>query len=251
MHHVRKIASQDWMDGTSGTNGVNGAADFTFGLFADREPNEATISVTGRDVTGGTCAVHRAEGGPWNLTGGSLASAAQAATAAKAREQLGEHSISIVSVLEEADRPLTPKAVAESLGLDNSKYVGSQLGRLAEQGRVRKVGRGLYEANTFPLRGVWKVRKLWKRNRDTHTRFAHFPHFPHPLIGRERRNPTPRLSSTASTGAQHEPVPDPRPLQPPALRRRRRPRHTTGTGCHRGHRLLVSHLPPAPHLLSG
>src|SRR5699024_3618844 len=40
VHHTIKSESQDWMNATSGTNGLNGAADFTMNLARKRnEPN--------------------------------------------------------------------------------------------------------------------------------------------------------------------------------------------------------------------
>jgi RecA-family ATPase len=42
VHHVRKAVSDDWMDSTSGTNGLNGAADFTVSLSRSRNTDEAS-----------------------------------------------------------------------------------------------------------------------------------------------------------------------------------------------------------------
>src|SRR5699024_10537981 len=62
VHHVRKMASEDWMNSTSGTNGLNGAADFTINLHRERNSDAGTLRVTGRDVPEAEYAVTVAEG---------------------------------------------------------------------------------------------------------------------------------------------------------------------------------------------
>src|SRR5699024_262179 len=47
VHHTRKQASEDFMESVSGTNGLNGAADFTVVLSRSRNDDKGTLQVTG------------------------------------------------------------------------------------------------------------------------------------------------------------------------------------------------------------
>lgn len=89
VHHVRKAQTEDWMESTSGTNGLNGAADFTLNLSRKRGEDEGLINITGRDVSDGQYAV-TAAGGHWALTGDDLADAAAAAEERQATSNLGD-----------------------------------------------------------------------------------------------------------------------------------------------------------------
>ncbi|MGB3258890.1 MAG: AAA family ATPase, partial [Ornithinimicrobium sp.] len=78
VHHTRKATGEDWMDSTSGTNGLNGSADFTVNLSRDRNQDAGIIRVTGRDVPEGMYAV-TATSGSWTIDGAALADAARKA----------------------------------------------------------------------------------------------------------------------------------------------------------------------------
>ena len=107
VHHVRKAAGEDWMDSTSGTNGLNGSADFTVSLSRARNDTEGVLRVTGRDVPEGEYAITVAEG-TWTLRGSSLAEAAQAAQQAKAAEGLGDRSCGDPGLRRRAPRGCQP-----------------------------------------------------------------------------------------------------------------------------------------------
>jgi hypothetical protein len=142
VHHVRKATGEDWMDSTSGTNGLNGSADFTVSLSRPRNETGGVLRVTGRDVPEGEYALDTANG-KWSLTGSSLADAAKAAERAKATAGLGERSSEIVALVAEHPTGIGPTEVGMALGLE-PKSAGVYLARLADAGRIRKVGRGLY-----------------------------------------------------------------------------------------------------------
>ena len=142
VHHVRKAQSGDWMDSTSGTNGVNGSADYTLALTADREATAGTLSVTGRDVQARTYALVLHDGA-WALDGGTLTRAADRARATRAAQDLGDTQTTVITALAHAPGPVRAADVARSTGLD-PKQASDYLGRLARSGRVVRAGRGLY-----------------------------------------------------------------------------------------------------------
>jgi len=141
VHHTNKrTAGDDWMDSTSGTNGLNGAADFTVTLTRTRGSNAGTLKVTGRDVPESEYAV-TSDDGRWTLDGNTLADAARAATQRQQTDNLGERSSEIVAFVTEQGRPVTPKEVESALDLPDARRY---LARLVEGGRLARSGRGQY-----------------------------------------------------------------------------------------------------------
>ena len=148
VHHVRKLGSEDWMDSTSGTNGLNGAADFTLNLSRQRNEDSGLLRVTGRDVVEAEYAVTVTDG-RWTLDGSELSEAAARAEQARAKTGLGDSSVAILEALAGHPEGVTPKDLAVQLDLD-ADLVGRYLRRFVESGRATKEGRGTYT----PVRSV-------------------------------------------------------------------------------------------------
>jgi RecA-family ATPase len=66
VHHTRKASSDDFVDDLSGTLGLAGSADYVLVLRRQRNSNEATLQVTGRDAPEGEYAFTTVEGA-WTL----------------------------------------------------------------------------------------------------------------------------------------------------------------------------------------
>lgn len=145
VHHVRKAEGADWMDSTSGTNGLNGAADFTVNLSRARNENTGLIRVTGRDVIEGEYSVTVTDG-EWVLNGDTLDDAAQAAQQGKTTQNLGDDAAAIVRYATEHG-PVSPQKIATALDIP-SNSVRQYLMRAVDTDRLRKYGRGLYGAVT-------------------------------------------------------------------------------------------------------
>lgn len=140
IHHTRKLAAEDWMDSTSGSNGLNGSADFTVNLSRKRNEDNGVLRVTGRDVPEGEYAV-TCSGGRWRLDGRDLADAARAVADARISEGLGERSAEILAYVTSSDAPVTPKQVQDALDVPDAR---AYLKRLADAGRLVKPDRGQY-----------------------------------------------------------------------------------------------------------
>lgn len=142
VHHIRKAVGGDWMDSTSGTNGLNGAADFTINLARPRNEDRGLIRVTGRDVIEGEYAVS-CEDGRWCLIGDGLAGAADAAREARTTEGLGDRAAEIVEFIGEHPEGVRRTQVAARFGISENA-ASTYLVRLRDGGRVESPKRGLY-----------------------------------------------------------------------------------------------------------
>lgn len=148
VHHTRKAGADDWMDSTSGTNGLNGAADFTVTLARTRGSDAGTLKVTGRDVPESEFAVTSHEG-IWSLDGNSLADASRVAAQRFASAGVGDRSVEIIAYLSEQGSPVTPKQVEQALDMPDARRY---LARLADAERILKAGRGQYSCvPTVPM----------------------------------------------------------------------------------------------------
>lgn len=145
VHHVRKATGDDWMDSTSGTNGLNGAADFTINLSRARNEDAGLIRVTGRDVIEGEYSVTVTDG-EWVLNGDSLDDAARAAEQGKSTRNLGDDAAAIIRYATEHG-PVSPQKIATALDLPGAT-VRQYCIRAVDTDRLRKYGRGLYGAVT-------------------------------------------------------------------------------------------------------
>lgn len=142
LHHTRKAGSEDFLDAVSGTQGLAGAADGVAVLRRPRLGDEGTLAVTSRDAAEGEFALAWNEG-RWRLDGRDLHEASSRAQERRSTDNLGERSTDVVGFVNANPTGVRPQEAASSLGLD-SKTAGTYLGRAAESGRIRRIGRGLY-----------------------------------------------------------------------------------------------------------
>ncbi|WP_420123716.1 AAA family ATPase [Nakamurella sp.] len=151
--HVRKMASADFLEQVSGTNGIAGAADCTIVLSRTRGELHGELDITGRDVEETKYAmVWRPDAGRWDLDGNGLAEAQAAAHRAQITTGLSDRSTEIVEFIGKHPDGVKAKAVAEHIGIDQDK-VRPYLQRLEKSGRILKPSTGLYT----PVTGVTTV----------------------------------------------------------------------------------------------
>lgn len=136
VHHLRKGVSEDPLEQVSGTTGLTGAADSIWVLRRDRGRMDATLFITGRDIEEQETAL-QFDGslGLWHLLGD-----AEAYRMSRERQQ-------IVEVLRQAEEPLRPKDIADSLG-KREVNIRFLLSKLVQEGAVRRVGYGQYTIPT-------------------------------------------------------------------------------------------------------
>lgn len=150
VHHSRKAESADFVDAVSGTAGVAGAADAVLVLTRQRHSDEASLAVTGRDVTESEFAL-RCDEGLWLLDGADLAESSTIAQSRRERKNLGDRALEVLALVNR--RAETRAADLEELGID-SNQARVYLNRLAESGRIQKVGRGVYKAAVTTVTSV-------------------------------------------------------------------------------------------------
>lgn len=143
-HHDRKATSEDFVDSVSGTNGLAGAVDTVSVLCRRRQSREAIFKVTGKDVPENEYALTLDSSQSWQLDGADLDAAAEAAGSRQERDSLGDVANQILKIIRERPEGIRPAGIAELLPDD--VQVNVYLGRLLKQGRIDKVGRGLYVA---------------------------------------------------------------------------------------------------------
>ncbi|MFK4035357.1 AAA family ATPase [Nonomuraea wenchangensis] len=106
VHHVRKMASEDFLSEVSGTNGLAGAADATLVLKRARGTADGVLHVTGRDVEEAEYAMaFQPAAGLWHLLDGPPEDHTLSDTRATIIRHVRQHPGS------------TPKAIAEGTGL--------------------------------------------------------------------------------------------------------------------------------------
>lgn len=156
-HHVRKAESSDFVEASSGTNGLTGAADTVLLIKRARHEQDGHLIVTGRDVAEGEYAVRIVGGCAWTVVDGNLTAAAEAFEVKRLTDGLADRSTEILLyVTGRAPESTTPAQVAERFDIEN-KQAQVYLSRLASSNRLHRHGRGLY----IPVGSVGGVGSPW------------------------------------------------------------------------------------------
>ncbi len=107
VHHTRKAAAEDFLDSVSGTQGIAGAAYALLVLARSRGQADATLSVTGRDISEAEFALtFAADVGAWQLLDGPAI-----------EHTLGDTRRRILRLVREAGA-LTPSQISDRLGIE-------------------------------------------------------------------------------------------------------------------------------------
>jgi AAA domain len=154
VHHTRKMASDDFLDSVSGTQGLAGAVDFVTILKRQRKSNDGVLAVTGRDVLEDEYALRAEDGIRWKLDGDNIGEAA-----AKARERedekrtaaTGQPKLRVAAfVTQRGAQTTTIDDVLQAEELKDlalsREYVRQILWRCDRDGLIISLGRGAYRA---------------------------------------------------------------------------------------------------------
>jgi RecA-family ATPase len=146
VHHSRKAESSDFVDSVSGSQGIAGSADFVLVLSRQRHSDEAVLSVTGRDIMEDEYALNT-DGMLWWLDGPDLNAAASTAETRRDKQLLGDRSLEVLALVSHNQHVGTRAADLRAIGMDPDQ-ARVYLNRLVNSGRLKKLGRGLYNTVT-------------------------------------------------------------------------------------------------------
>lgn len=137
VHHVRKMASEDFLTEVSGTNGIAGAADATLVLKRARGQADGILHVTGRDVNEAEYALSFQEAsGAWHLLDGPVSD-----------HTIGDTRAAILQHVR-ANPGARPKDIADALPQVDGDNVRRACARMAADGQLTKDGSGRYYPDT-------------------------------------------------------------------------------------------------------
>jgi hypothetical protein len=132
VHHLRKMAADDFTAELSGTNGIVGAADTIMALKRPRGEADGVLHITGRDVDEAERAMRfDSDSGTWAL----LAGAAIDHTLHRTRA-------TILAYLRQFPGA-SPKAISDALGEDR-ETIRKTCGRMADDGQLHRRDGGRY-----------------------------------------------------------------------------------------------------------
>ncbi|MFE2914205.1 AAA family ATPase [Kitasatospora indigofera] len=138
VHHVRKMASDDFLAEVSGTNGLAGAADATLVLKRARGKADGVLHITGRDVDEAEHALaFEPDTGSWLLLNGPASD-----------HTIGDTRATILSHVR-THPGARPKDIATATGLDID-LARRTCSRMAEAGQLHRDASGAYTAPVSP-----------------------------------------------------------------------------------------------------
>jgi hypothetical protein len=137
VHHVRKMASEDFLTEVSGTNGIAGAADATLVLKRARGQADGILHVTGRDVEEAEYALaFQQESGAWHLLDGPASD-----------HTIGDTRATILRHVR-AHPGAKPKDIAEAMPDVDADTVRRTCSRMADAGQLTRDAGGRYFPDT-------------------------------------------------------------------------------------------------------
>ncbi|MFV8130051.1 AAA family ATPase [Streptomyces syringium] len=137
VHHVRKMASEDFLTEVSGTNGIAGAADATLVLKRARGQADGILHVTGRDVDEAEYALSfQPASGAWHLLDGPASD-----------HTIGDTRAAVLRYVR-ANPGARPKDIADALPQTDADTIRRTCSRMAADGQLTKDGSGRYYPDT-------------------------------------------------------------------------------------------------------
>lgn len=157
VHHTNTNGeTEDWMDGTSGTNGINGAADYTIFLNRKRGADTARLLGTGRDMPDYEYALDFNDG-LWTLAGHDLAEAAHRAEELRARRELSPDRAAVLDLVNATSDGVRAADVVAALSITDDA-ARQALKALSDRGYIDRAERGLYVRVTGDVTNVTSSR---------------------------------------------------------------------------------------------
>ena len=130
VHHTRKMPADDLMETVSGSYGMTGAADTI--LVLALKACGVILDIRGRDVESAELAIEfNKDTCRWRVLGNAT------------EVHVSEQRAKIIAALKEAGEPMQIAALIEATGMKRNP-VEVLLGRMAKDGEIQRVGKGLY-----------------------------------------------------------------------------------------------------------
>lgn len=194
VHHTRKMGAGDFLDTISGTNGISGAADTIVKIERRRNSPDGTLQVTSRDAAEGEYAARfDKDTGLWQLEGGGLSEAADAAREARQTENLGDRMSDVIHEVNQHPEGVKPYQIGELIDM-SAKQASVYLNRAAKAGRILNPKRGLFT----PGNGVATVESVESGTGSIqHMQQIQHPN-PHPAAPIPRENSVATVESVES-----------------------------------------------------
>jgi hypothetical protein len=137
VHHLRKSEGKDITDMIAGSTGITAAADAIMILQKERGSNQATFSVTGRDIPDFEIGLAlNSEGLCWEIS--------------TPTDELTKERAEVLAVLKNENRPMKLCEIAAAVEKKNNN-VHKLLAGLITGGDVEKTGYGIYQLKNEPL----------------------------------------------------------------------------------------------------
>jgi hypothetical protein len=137
VHHTRKMEADDLMETVSGSFGVSGAADAV--LVMAKKANGTVLDIRGRDVESAELAIEFSkESCRWRVLGTAV------------EVHISGQRAKIIAVLVEAGEPMGIVALVEATAMKRNP-LELLLGRMAKDGDIKRVGKGLYAHKDYTL----------------------------------------------------------------------------------------------------
>jgi hypothetical protein len=148
IHHTRKMAADDPLEGVSGTNGLTGAADTI--LVLNRDANGVTLYGRGRDIREIETAVEfQKDVCRWRVLGSAQ------------DVRMSEQRRKVLAALADAGAVVTPSELVNLSGMGRAN-IDQLLLHMSREGEVRKLARGKYAHPDLDLSKIDKIDKKTK-----------------------------------------------------------------------------------------
>ena len=133
IHHTRKSSSDDYVDTVTGSNAFTGVADTIMILSRNRGTADGFIQATGRDIDELDIALELVKDQGWRYMG------------AGDEYRMSQERKEIFDLLKDAKDQYSARDIAGIIGKKepNVRYL---LSKMANDGQIKKVARGVYEA---------------------------------------------------------------------------------------------------------
>lgn len=146
LHHDRKAEAEDFVQAVSGSNALAGAADAIILMQRSRNEDVGILNVTGRDIIERKYSIIKdPDTNQWQLAEPTLEASAAKATTSQGQLNYGDNMKAVMDYVI-TNGPVGAAEIKKQFGSN----AGTWLYRLADTGKITKLGRGMYAGPGIP-----------------------------------------------------------------------------------------------------